>query len=167
MKILELIGSNNVKKVNHKNRSYYVLNNGTVFSEHKSTRKLIQRRGTLNSVSGYVHLDKTYIHRIVALAYCPNPNKKPCVNHKDGDKTNNAPNNLEWVTHSENHLHAYKKLGRKTPVGRYLGGGVSFDKSRNNFRAYIGSRKWIVRLGRFKTKKEAENAVMQFRNKNK
>ena len=46
------------------------------------------------------------IHRFVANAFIPNPDHKPEVNHIDGNKMNNSASNLEWVTRSENMIHA-------------------------------------------------------------
>lgn len=48
------------------------------------------------------------IHSLVANAFIPNPDNKRCINHIDGDKTNNHVSNLEWVTHAENSQHAIK-----------------------------------------------------------
>lgn len=48
-----------------------------------------------------------YMHRLLATEYIPNPENKRTVNHRDGDKLNNDPSNLEWATDSENIQHAY------------------------------------------------------------
>lgn len=52
-------------------------------------------------------------HRAVAETFIPNPDNKPVVNHKDGNIKNNAVDNLEWVTVSENKIHGYKYMGSK------------------------------------------------------
>lgn len=96
--------------------------------------KSLPRNGTIkkeriikNNVkkSGYVDimLSKnnkriyTHLHRVVAKAFIPNPENKPQVNHKDGNKQNNTVENLEWATASENLKHKYAVLGVK--AGRY------------------------------------------------
>lgn len=60
------------------------------------------------------------IHRLVAEAFIDNPNALPTVNHIDGNKKNNKVANLEWMSHSDNHKHAYANLGRKAHLATLL-----------------------------------------------
>ena len=55
-----------------------------------------------------------HIHRVLAQLFIPNPENKPCVNHKDGNKTNNKLENLEWCTYRENTIHSIYVLNNKT-----------------------------------------------------
>lgn len=65
------------------------------------------------------HKDKIqsrmHVHREVAKCFCANPLNKPEVNHKNGVRTDNRADNLEWVTRSENNKHAYDFLGKTGP----------------------------------------------------
>ena len=70
-----------------------------------------------------------YGHRVVAELYVPNPFDKPIVNHKDGNPSNNASFNLEWVTHQENVIHAYDT-------------GLNSNKGASHYKSVVIKDEW-------------------------
>lgn len=89
--------------------NYSITKDGRVFNnKHNRYLKPFKRTGYW-SVSLYEagKMNSIRIHRLLAQAYIDNPENKPCVNHIDGDKTNNNISNLEWCTYKENTKHSW------------------------------------------------------------
>lgn len=74
---------------------------GLVLKTHQQNSGYLQTTFTLNGKR-----TKYLVHRLVALHFISNPEDKKYVNHKNGNKLDNSVENLEWVTNSENILHA-------------------------------------------------------------
>lgn len=65
-------------------------------------------------LDGKIHTVK--VHRLVAITFIPNPENKPQVNHINSKPADNRLSNLEWVTRSENMIHAHR-FGNKSNKG--------------------------------------------------
>ncbi|EQB0486259.1 HNH endonuclease [Cronobacter turicensis] len=76
--------------------------------------------------TGYLQIKvkgkKYNVHRLVAFAHCEGYADGLVVNHKNGIRSDNRAENLEWVTQSENNLHAFRVNGRvPTSLGKFSG----------------------------------------------
>lgn len=100
---------NEVSNLGRVRSTTHVSRNGKTY-QGKILKPIITKSGYVN-VCLITGNDETRVtkrvHRLVAEAFCDNPEDKDEINHKDGNKENNRAENLEWVTRSENEQHAY------------------------------------------------------------
>ena len=107
---------------------YQCSNLGRIRKINKDPRSPLYKYFKLQIIrKGYLSANptRTYrktVHRIVALLFIPNPENKPCVNHKDFNVKNNCASNLEWCTYKENSSHGWN-IGlmkpKKTNLGKF------------------------------------------------
>lgn len=109
------------REIPNTNADYYVSNFGRIKSIDywgKHTPGILKQR-QVRGADSYLKIDldkyksRIYVHRLVGKLFIPNPENKPFINHKDGDKQNNHYSNLEWCTRSENTIHSFRVLGTK------------------------------------------------------
>ena len=116
-------------------------------SKHAKGRELSQ---FLNP-NGYLRVklgSKTYeIHRLVTKFYLGDMPKGLCVNHKDGNKLNNNPSNLEYITISENIKHSIRMglhvCNRPEMIGTYKDGRTR-DKVKYKHDWYMQNRERVL-----------------------
>lgn len=131
------------KPINGFEDIYEVSNLGNVRNANGRIRKpFLIPKGYL-MVDLFRNYERTHarVNRLVAEAFIPNPENKPEVNHKNGDKADNRAENLEWSTKSENMLHAYRsglqtKGKHKVRKVRCIEDGAVYQTAAEAARAY-------------------------------
>ena len=90
---------------------YQVSNHGNILSVKRNKYRKIRKDKWGYSIVG-LNKDggqkQLFVHRLVAVAFIPNPNNFAEVNHIDGNKANNSVDNLEWCNRYENAHHAFR-----------------------------------------------------------
>lgn len=120
---------------------YMVSNTGKIYS--KLSNK-VKRTAYTNDGHEAIMLNRngkqfgTFVHRLVAQAFIPNPNNFPIINHKDENPSNNNVGNLEWCSYSYNNtyndIHIRSSEGKKRRVYQYGSDGSlvnEYDSVRN------------------------------------
>ena len=133
---------------------YSITSDGEVFSYLRGTkykRKLVPDKNGYLTVNFNVFevVSCKKVHRLVAEHFIPNPENKSQVNHKNGIKTDNNLDNLEWVTNAENSKHmwennlkpvhrVYKNSTTGEPLIRVANKSFSIEIKQNRVNYYLG-----------------------------
>lgn len=170
-------------------KDYFITEDGVLYSKTSGTWK--RRKGMVyRTYLQYFIRGKWYkAHRLVAMAYIPNPNNYPIVMHLDNNPLNNHVENLQWGTHSMNNLQCsregrgiqYRLKGKLNPMYGVKGklhpsygkpgamkGKVSFMKGRvhtESTKTKISES--LKKLHRTKLTERKKRRIMRLRKMNK
>jgi hypothetical protein len=120
-------------------------NTGQILKQHPDKdgykKILLSKPENTKKNPAYKHF---IVHRLIADAFLENPENLPLVDHKDGNKTNNAISNLRWATFSQNGQNRKKK---NDVSSQYI--GVHLNGKSLKYHAVIGMNGKKVYLGSF------------------
>ena len=167
------------KPIDGANGQYEVSNMGNLRNSktHRPVKGTPDKKGYLRFRPTINRKKKSFkVHRIVALAFIPNPENKPHVNHINGIKSDNRAENLEWVTCKENAEHAMKNglwenvlhaseqtnNARKTPViaTNINTGEKIYFESVSSAERFLGSKQ-VSTVLKNKNRKQAKGYMLE------
>jgi hypothetical protein len=135
----------------HKFREFDRKLKGRLLNPHLNSNGRMQVR-----LSNVVSSLRFYVHRLVAIAFIPNPDNLPQINHKDLDPKNNHVSNLEWIDAIGN-IHHYKQIVSKT---KHI--GITFRSSNGRYRLRLPVDGKTKEFGNYATIEEAVAAKTAF-----
>lgn len=110
-----------------RNTGYFVKQNGQIIGKRKTLKPTLTPYGYHSVCLYFDGKYKTFlVHRMVGECYIPNPQNKPEINHRDGNKLNNDITNLEWNTTKENVTHFYSNISNRK-IGQHPNSKLSYD----------------------------------------
>lgn len=94
-------------------RFYYIHRDGTVYSKREGNLHALKPRIHSGYKRVVLYLEEGIpqdflVHRLIGQAFIDNPNELTEINHINGNRQDNSIENLEWCTHQENMIHAFK-----------------------------------------------------------
>jgi hypothetical protein len=153
--------------------SYEISNDGLI--RRKSTKKIISQtldksklcqsyeRYTVTlqeRINGARKSKRCKVHRLVCLAFVPNPENKNEVDHIDGNPLNNHYTNLRWATRTEQMCNTQKPKNNTSGVK-----GVTWKKDKEKWKAYCSLNNKQYHFGYYNNREDAEKAVIEGRAK--
>lgn len=116
-----------------------------IFRKGKLIKPFLTGKGEAAYLSVELHKDnqdyRESVHRLVGIVFVPNPDNLPCVNHKDENKLNNLPENLEWCTYQYNSAYSCGKKIEQRKDGELI---KSYNSIRQAERE-TGFASWRIR----------------------
>lgn len=152
------------KDIYNSNGLYLINKNGVIINTktNKECKAYVNSKGYMQLKLKLNHKWETVkLHRIIALSFLENPDKKPFINHIDGNKLNNSIKNLEWVNNRENVCHGKDKINS---YSKYI--GVSWHKLNKKWISQIRNKGKMIFLGYYDNQEDAYKSRIKYEKDN-